>query len=42
LDLESNGGEGTKAGSGGLPIFAAGDTMYRAAFPNLRSSSSDR
>jgi hypothetical protein len=31
----------TKVGNGGLPMFAVGDTMYRAAFPNLRSSSSD-
>ena len=31
----------TKSGNGGSPMFAVGDTIYRAAFPNLRSSSSD-
>ena len=31
----------TKVGSGGLPIFAPGETMYRAALPNSRNSSSD-
>jgi hypothetical protein len=31
----------TKAGSGGLPMFAVDETIYRATFPNLRSSSSD-
>jgi hypothetical protein len=31
----------TKVGSGGLPIFAVGETMYRAALPNSRNSSSD-
>jgi hypothetical protein len=27
-----------KFGSGGLPIFAPGETMYRAALPNSRNS----
>jgi hypothetical protein len=31
----------TKVGSAGLPMFALGETMYRAALPNFRSSSSD-
>jgi hypothetical protein len=31
----------TKAGSGGFPMFAFGETMYRAALPNSRSSLSD-
>jgi hypothetical protein len=31
----------TKAGSGGFPMFALGETMYFAASPNSRSSLSD-